>query len=392
MTVGWKHDIAVLNDFRADWNDKLEVSDEGLRLVKGRYIGSFVKPSVAVLRQLEALIEISKECFGFLKRAKCDLPEFYEQVVMFKREVKCLHLCLNDMRSVLDERLITGSSQLLDEVKAFKYTLKKPPLSERPVKHFVYDERMNPHSIKWTHPKRVPPEDTAAAALKALSLVEEESFFVTARLLGGVLKEALWDPFDSNGTHENLTHHYLSFQGRQRTAFVFFVKQLLGSRLITDEVVDAFAKLAHAVESLDLSRADLIAKDITELAPYIAQSKKAGAITPLAFLEAVKRARPDHAINLTYLSERYLSLVESYDLLAQKTSWDDFLKTHLSTLKLRKAHSFITLKVLLRLLEIAAASNSCRKIILSDTLTSLQPVSELLAKGYAQNESSWFKF
>lgn len=399
MSIGWKHEIAVLNDFKADWDDKLLVVDDGrLYLEKGSVCGAlFIKPSDVVVRQLDALIEISaKECFEFLKGAKSDRAEFYEQVVVFKREVKCLHTRLDQMKEALDQSLITRSSQLLEEVKEFKSTLTRPPLSQRPVKHFVYDERMNSNYIKKTHPKRVPLEDTVTAALKALSLVDPQAYALPA-ILGGTIKELIWNPFERtilgkvmSLPHENWTDHYMRFQARQECAFRLFTNQLLCCPRITDQVVDAFAKLAHAVEHLDLHFVNLIAEDIVELAPYITPVAP-GRITPLAFLKGVKRVCPNHAINLNHFLSVY-SICESPNCPSEESSLDDYLRNHLDLLKPRKARSFITEKVLLRLLEIAAASKTCGRIYLNGPLENIPSVKELLAKEhFRKNRSAWIK-
>lgn len=262
MIDQWKYDVAFLEAANTEWNDKLSVHGGRLQLQKGsslRTPGTPVAsdPSI-VASHLKTLINyVAKDCFKFLKKSADGTPQFYERIADFKREVDCFAMkaCdlagtfLNDANS--RERftqIYHAAYVLLNEVKAYKATLVKPPSDQRPRKHIHYDERTSLNSFRWHHSKRVPVKETVAAAKKALELARGRGNWVFS-------------------SAPQLTDRHMK-------AYQFFSRQVLHSPVITEEIAQAFEELAPHAELLDLSRTTLASQKLpsyTKISPEVLQ-------------------------------------------------------------------------------------------------------------------------
>lgn len=427
----WLNDTTVLTGLRTSWNDKLEVTEGGLRLDKGQHsrdrgVSIMPRPTV-VADYLEALMKTTAEdYFRVLQASKTDSPAFYEQVADFKRQVKCLYQCLSDLQYTFrshdcqDERSAVRYDQLFyiahalrNRVKDYKSTLKKPPLTERPIKHIEYNERIDLNSIKWGYPKRVPIQETVAAAKQALSLARGESqpsyircikaigngLLHAPALLGAsiltALKIVLWNPLEWLIRGEVRTISPLRWMLQElrndnvhMRAYQRFSNQLFRQPLITEKVADAFKQLAPEANLLDLENVVLAAEDITELAPFIKEDKSPGAIPLMTYLNTMKKLCEEKNIKLHTL--RTVScLYEAYNR-AYKTKEGQSIENFLDDISNRKrnkdadilpAHAmnpYISLPVLKEVLKAASSSSTCREIKISDSLLGLQFVRDFL--------------
>lgn len=430
----WLNDTGVLSNLRTSWNDKLEVVNDRLHLEEGQHsrgMGRLVTSHPTVVADyLESLItNTAQEYFQTLQFSKEDSPVYYEQIADFKRQVKCLHKqvsnlqytfrshdCNNKSHAERYSQLFEVAFTFLKQVKDYKATLKKPSLEERPVKHIHYNERTDLHTIKWSYPKRIPIEETVAAAKQALLLAQPQQhpFIRCIKAIGKglvfaipllaaslltVLKIVLWNPLECLIRGELRTISPLRwFLQELRTdnshmrAYQSFSTQLFHQPFITEKVVEAFKQLAPQANLLDLDNAVLASEDITELAPFIEEDKRTGAIPLITYLNTMKRLCEEKNIKLQTLrtvshfyklhNDTYLRRNREGE---EGQSIDDFLNDMSNRLRkdadIEKANAvcpYISPKALQELLNVAASSPTCREIQLSSSLVALQSVRDFL--------------
>lgn len=453
----WQEDTAVLDDLRTHLNDKLNVAEGRLKLEKGVHTRiqkiSLVKGPVALANHLEVLIkETGQECFLSLQQSKSNLPEYYEQVADFKRQVKCLTSKISDLQNTFGSHdcnykktaqryseLYNLANKLFGQVKEYKSSLSKPPSDQRPIKHIDYNERSTPESIRWKHPNRVPIAETVAAAKKALALTPKPRplyMRCLSVIAGGLLaipalfgvglltalKIILWNPAEwlIRGEIRTLSPVIISdviisrliedaiwtpsIRQRHQMAFQNFTTQLLHRPQITEEVAEAFAQLAPHANLLDLKDAILASEDITELAPFLEEDKRPGAIPLTTYLDLMERLSKKHNFKLKTL-HRVSNLYKRHNdiLLTPKCglkegqSIENYLDEDFEGLKgdVIKPHCvnpYITPKALETLFKAVSSSPTCREIALSDSLAELQPVRNFLTQhSYRLKEDGKYK-
>lgn len=277
----WKREIGQLHDIQLNWNDKLEVVDGALRLTKGpeeAFDGKlFIPEPIDVANHLNLLIQSTATLQ--LKNLK-NQTEHYEQIADFKREFKCLHHLISNLRDIFKDdqemkphtlSLHENSSGFFSEIVEYKSSLKKPPLKDRPVKSIEYNERTELNAIKETYPKRVPINETIKAARTAFKLAEPKANELEACCVKPIfcclstlsaLKVLLWNPFEwlykgQIATRTPFRYAIEDYMDNNRhiQAFQKFTRQILNCELITSEVAFGFAKLAEAATTLDLKNA-----------------------------------------------------------------------------------------------------------------------------------------
>lgn len=431
ITDRWNKDIEVLGALRTGWNDRLSIVDGHLHLEKGGEdikwgvtIIPVTKDPSAVADHLESFIKCTaKEHFSALQTSKSDTPAYYEQVAQLHRQSKCLSKRMSDLQYAFRSYLFNSTyerrySHLFDlahgfseQVKTFKSTLTKPPLSERAARHIEYNERTEP--VQYFYPKRVPLGETVAAAKKALSLAgpnQPRSLLTRICIVIGVvvlafpsmvlsgLKIIFWNPFERliHGTVTtrspfcltvNLCEEGLFGVNNHWRAYQNYCSQLLHCPVITDEVASAFEQLAPRAEVLDLQWAEVSSFSLDELKPFIEEDIRPGAISVDTFIEQLKNTIymwPNLELSLRWLNAFYSNYNRLY---LEKRSEDDlnkFLTRALSTIDTayqpHKTWPWMSPKVLQKLLDSAAASPTCHKIVLNDSVARLPHVKNFLSK------------
>lgn len=442
----WQEDISTLTALRTQWGDILDVTNSRLQLEKGKYYSDSSQiilpyPS-AVADHLEALInKTAKECFNFLQLSKNNTPapEFYEKIVDFKREFKYLYKRISNLQYTLRSHpnksyaerysaLFKLANDFLEQIKSYKSILQKPPIAERPIKHIEYNERTELVSIKWSYPERVPVGETVAAAKKALILAQPKPQplyikfisviasrtllmipFIAVGLLT-VFKIVLWNPLEWLIRGEvrtisplRLFTQALKIENRHTEAYQHFTTQIFHRPLITDEVAKAFEQLAPQAKLLDLEYSVLASEDITELADFIEEDTRPGAIPLATYLQTMKQICEVKKIQLQTL-HRVTHLYKLYNdiyLNQQEKNQDvtNFLENRSKGLKENAdiskpcaTDSYISPKILLRLLNAASLSPTCREITLSSSLIELEIVRNFLNQfSYRLKEDCEFK-
>ena len=286
----WKKDIAVIVEFRSYLSDTLDVVDGHFSLQKKNSVREKGSPMTnqpdLLADQLQSLI-CNKAKEHFLKlfdKKQCDeSAAYYEKLVDFKKELKTLNRCLCDLQSSFVQCgdkvhanryyiLCETSEKLYKLVKQSKSEQKEPPINARPVKHLVYNERTDARSISWRH-KRGSVDEIVIAAKNALALSYGSSV-----LSGSVSVDV----------------HVLGFQK--------LVSQLTHTPVISDEFIRAFKELAPFVKELDLERATLASKKITEMAPLMEDDKRIGAIPLSTYLEKMEQVCEKRNITPSFMS------------------------------------------------------------------------------------------
>jgi hypothetical protein len=426
-SYAWKDEIVVIHEFSGHLNDVLDVSDGHLHLTQGKSPRNktdvITTQPIPLTNHLESLINHRATAFFESLRGSEINRDHYEQVVTFKREVKTLIQCLKDLQksfNTLGDRipetrclaLCERAKDFYKKVKTYKSTLQKPPLAERPVKHFVYNERTDIRSIGWKHPKRRPIEDTVKAAKDALAFSEKQRaqhlekkggiacFFSNISNFYGIMEAVAKAPesekekvrtthvkkfVDDIFTEEPVDMHWEAYQQ--------IVSQLMHTPVITDEFVNAFKNLANHAESLNLLTATLASNDIAELAPFLEQVVGISPLTPSEFIEKMKPIYQEKKFQLITLH----SLKNHYELIRDlsegehetnpffRSNRDAFIQRHSRHLKddaksARPGGPFISPTRLIELLNAAFASQSCREIRLLPSIAKHPSISTLLKK------------
>jgi hypothetical protein len=404
----WNRDISVLAELNTHWQDKLDVKAGFLHLEKGRSVREsepvVVRP-VELADHLESLIEnTAEECFK-LSASRKECPDFYEKVSDLNRQAKCLTNKIYSLfQSILptwNEGYVNRYSELHNSARAFsskvqqfKRKLDKPVLNDRPIRHVEYTERTDLDTIKQRYSKRVPLGDVLAAAKKALELAQpyekmayNNSYLqigngaVVASPRQGLMESALKLVMAVFAANESSIH---------MKAFQTYANQLLHTPYITKEFAEAFKELAPHVNALDIRNAVLASKDINELMPFITEDKRPGAIPLSVFLkEAGKLCEQKNiefytlkSVNRTYRSWNDLYLDPMSNFHGQ--SVEQFLDTMTDILKKlgsdandTEAHAYfpyISPKALEILLDAAASSPNCKKVMISSSLLELPHV------------------
>lgn len=261
MDCRWNEGMSVFREMNFYFNDKLTLSEGKLHLEKGknkREDGEVVAVDAnAVANYLKAMIDpVAKGIFQQMESEKSDTPAFYERVADFNRELKTFKVLVWHLEITyrgyqpeaekLYDTIYRSADKLQELVKSFKRKLNEPPVEQRPRLHADYHERTSIHFIREHHSKRVPLQETVAAAKKAL-------------LLAGVDASAKIDWLSE--PEINYTH---------MMAFKKLATQLLHTPYITEEVAKAFAEVAEYADHLDLEEATLASLgDPSVLIPYI---------------------------------------------------------------------------------------------------------------------------
>lgn len=439
----WNRDINVLGELRTSWNDRLKVCNETLQLEKGsglREAGTPVASDAnAVSNYLFNLTIIGKNCFKHIQENFDHFSDFYERISFFNKQCKCLSVRISDLQftyrrhDINDTRFAKHLSMIQDQayllsldVKKYKSTLIKPPLRERSPKHIDYNERTHLSEIKLKYPKRVPLEDTVAAAKKALFLAgssDQDSLYLaflkktyscvqthqrdpiylkcmnvaiqglllTPPMFLTILKTIIWNPIEylfqgevrSRSplflTFESLCNHRHHMQAYQR-----YATQLLHCPFITEQVAEAFERLAPHAESLDLEKATLGSNNIRELEPFLTDNKKPNAITVNQFINGLEQIyiqkKLETPVSLYTLHSRYEWF---YRLnLDTKNKKIDLIFSQVASIpdpiKPNPFYPVITPNALKRLLEAAVSSPACREIKISRFLSELTFVEDIL--------------
>lgn len=428
----WNRAIGALEPLRTDWNDQLSIVDGHLHLEKGTgnrewdFTSSpITKDPSAVADHLESLIKkTAKELFSNLQASKSDSPAYYEQVALLNRQSKCLYSRISSLQSTFrssffDSTYAKRYSNLFDlaysfskEVNTFKYTLRKPPLSERTTQHIDYNERT--WAIKYHYPKKVPLEETVAAAKKALSFAEQiqpRSLLTRTFLIIGsmvllvpsmflsALKIVFWDPFERiiRGTVTTRSPYYLAIKwlgeglysprNPHLSAYQRYCSQLLHCPLITDEVAKAFEQLAPRAKVLDLGYAELFsfARDLDELKPFIKEHELPGALSVAKFIELIKNScceASDRRIKLGVLANFFLNYKRYFEKMSETDLKENFRKVldniEKANIKPTSISPWISPRALQRLLNSAASSPTCHKIVLNESVAKLPVVQNFL--------------
>jgi hypothetical protein len=215
-----------------------------------------------------------------------------------------------------------------------------------------------------------------------------------------VLKIVLWNPLEWLIRGEVRTISPLRWllqelrtDNRHMRAFQSFSTQLFHQPFITEEVVEAFKQFAPQANLLDLDNAVLASEDITELAPFIEEDKRSGAIPLVTYLNTMKRLCTEKNIKLQTLRTvcNFYKLHNDVYLRPNREgkegqSIDDFLNDMSNRLRkkadVEQAHAacpYISPKALEALLNAAASSSTCREIQLSSSLVALQFVRDFLS-------------
>jgi hypothetical protein len=431
VTERWNRDIGVLDALRTSWNDQLSIVNGHLHLEKGTEDSEWgftstpvTKDPSAIADHLESLIKsTAKELLSTLLTSKSDTPAFYEQVSLLHRQSKCLYKRVSSLQytfrsSIFDSNYAQRYSDLFklaygfsDEVKKFKSTLAKPPLSERAAQHLDYNERTE--ASKYYYPKRVPLKETVAAAKKALSLAEQKKpkslLMRTFLIIGSItllvpsmfltgLKILFWNPFEllirgrvTTRSPYNLTLKWLGeglFESKNAhlSAYQDFCTQLLHCPEITDEVARAFDLLAPRAEVLDLGQAELFsfARDLDELKLFIEEDNRPGAISVATFIGLIKNRcgeEPERRFSLRGLKTFYSLYNRVYLEKGHEVNLNEFFENALDIgvpYKHHKVFPQISHKILLQLLNSAAFSKTCNKIVLSKSIAQLPVVQNFL--------------
>jgi hypothetical protein len=424
----WQKDTDLLANLRTSWNDELDISSGRLELKIGNRKVSYpniLKQPIQIAEYLENLLKTSaEECFKNLQTSKNDLPEFYEKVALFQKQVKILFSLSSTFEYQLRNsntkkyapsylKIFDQSYSLFERVKKYKSELRKPSQEERPIKHFEYNERTQLSSIKYYHPKRVPLNETVAAAKKALSLSPSTSrsqrilktigkvillaIPIIALSIISVLKLVLWDAYASLLCGKVFTSSpLLDFLDRfiiENTdhwkAYQALCKQILRQSYITKDVVNAFKEVASHAETLDLLAIKLVTDDLMKFEDLIPEDERPGAIPVGIYLRSLKSVCERKKINITTL-KLILSLYSSHNNTYLSSanyrgkSIDAFLEDriggcyHLINIAYEKKDNrpLIDVEVFKELVDIGFALPHCRKIKLSNDLNQLTVIRE----------------
>lgn len=433
----WEKEIAVLSDLNRDFNDKLTVTDGHLHLEKSnkkRRGGVLLAEDPSALAtHLEELITVTaKMCFESLQAAQKDSPalkdssEFYERVADFAEQSDCLSTRISDLQSTFrdcgNEQYAKRYYELCKlafaswkQVETYKDTLEEPPLEQRPIRHFIYDERTDTRSTHdWEYLARVPVAEIIAAAKTASLLGHPQmspivkvvkcvrstigsvlalSVLCVAGMLT-ILKIVLWNPFEwlirgeiRTQSPFRLSLSFLKEMSRSDNphlrAYQYLAAALLHRPAITKELAETFKQLStYAHDRLDLSLVDLVSEDITKLAPYIQEDTRHGAIPLATYLEAVKESCKDktvlfhaEAVGINYRNTIYLN-----DSKKKGEQLINYLREFESTDWTEFATSTIRPEVLQELLEAAASSPACDEIEVSDDLRNSPAIRDVFRK------------
>jgi len=430
-TDRWNRAIEALEPLRTDLDDRLSIVDGHLLLEKGtgdREWGftntPITKDPSAVADYLESLItKTAKELLSNLQASKNDTPAYYEQVALLNRQSKRLYSRISSLQysfrfsffETTYAKRYLNLCELADnfsrEVNTFKYTLRKPPLSERTTQHIDYNERT--WAIKYHYPKKVPLEETVAAAKKALTFAERiqtrplltRTFLIIGSMVLlapsmflSALKIILWDPFEliirgtvTTRSPFNLAIKWLgeglfSPRNPHLKAYQLYCTQLLHCPIITDEVAKAFEQLAPQADVLDLGYAELFsfARDLDELKPFIKEHDLPGALSLAKFIEFIKNScdeAPDRRIKLGVLANFYLNYKICFEKMSEADVKENFKKVLGNVEKVIKptcSLPWISPRALERLLNSAASSPTCTKIVLNDSIAELPVIQNFL--------------
>lgn len=404
----WQQDVHTLREFRSHINDRLFIERGGLVLIEGdrhRAMGVSITPQPEALAvHIEGLLEIAKERFEQLKQNAID----YEMVTQFRQEVKILKGRISDLQftfrrhdynnriyAIRYNELFNTVTPFYKTVDEYKKQLIKPELSSRPKKPVEYNARTDLGSIGAFASKRAQIDDIVNAAKEALRLSNPKGKRVprspsekTAREVGKIAlwtpaflaailievpKRIVWNPIEQSILGEQRTEspcqkifRILSDESVvHRAAFQNYTNQLLRLPIITDEAADAFCELAPNSQELDLERALLGSSNLIDLLPYI---------TPEAFpLNAFLAKAQEWLNNSGHSSIFFEDVARGYNNYNQ----EEMLRITV-TYQPHTINPHISPGNLIKILEAAAHSANCKKIILSKHLMKLDKVQDFL--------------
>lgn len=412
----WQSDINILRNYRTNLADKLSIYNSELFLVENNHQRYFFDPlsisphPEALAQHIEKLIiQTARPFFEKLKEAP-----IYEEVTQFRKEVKILRHSISNILEALTESykaryhtLFKTANELYHHVEELKKQLKAPELATRPKQQIEYTERTELSSIKPFLPKRVLIKEVLNAAKEALRLAhlkgeltprtklektaKEASriafwsvpFF--AAMLIDIPKKLFYDPItqDMKGEEQRgspikwVLRKYLDEmkEAQHSVAFQAYLNQLMNQSIITDEAADGFCELAPHALVLDLERALLASGNVMELEPYI----KPRALHLKEFLEKAQ---------VWFENKKYSSIclkdVKHYYKWNNRSfivDEDSLLNVEISPIRVPHAvKPHISPQNLIKMLRAAALSPSCKTLILSKELLSLDLVQEFLAR------------
>jgi hypothetical protein len=378
----WKEDVGLLKEFCIHTDDILYMKDGYLRLIQSespRNSAMALQP-VRVADYLDFLIRnYARSIFqSFRDSNREETATNYEQVAGFKRELHVLVIRLSDFERSFQERdskevwkrynqLCSEAYNLSKEVKEYKSSLKKPPLSERTIRCVDYNARTDVRFFKWKHSNTVSVDSTVKAARKALALSQEQSPIAPSGFFA-------WGNKDTD---------------RHMVAFKKFVHQLTYTPVITKKFVEAIIELSPHIETLDLKGAVLASQDIMELAPFITEDKSPVAIPLSFYLTYMKKLCEKKHMNLQTLFsvevgyKRHNELYQIQGIEATTGSFLDRITSirEVGELELIKPHvinPYISPSCLIELLMAASASSKCHEIILSSSIAKHASFTNLL--------------
>lgn len=408
----WISEFNAFRRFNKSKNDRLEVVEGKLVLTKGthgRTMGVMVTSNPnALADHLESLIDhTARPLFEGLKQKPS-----YEEITLLRKQIKILSHKIFDLKNCFTSRDIGKKEQaqrfnaiyqkahsLYEDVEALKKAQQRPLTANREVVHYQYDVE---DRIKFRHPKRVPVEETVAAAEQALKLAHKEPLIkMIARiallaipLMGAsmihALKLVFWNPFEKLICGGLKTES--PFDKIVRIAFpenphhdqmVKLAHQLIRMPVITPEAVKGICTFASYFNKLELKGARITEDDIMKYVPLIK-----GDDVP-QYLETLKKVCADKQIHRVSLNE-VQSLFNDYIKHPRNISWEVFLTKRAKGPQIEDGKSYfagdvpgvldphLSIEGMMSILTAMVQSTKCTSIELSPMVCGLPEVAKLL--------------
>lgn len=408
----WSREFEVYRRLNTANNDRIEVKEGMLVLTKGthdRAKGISITSNPKVLADyLERLIDqTARSVFDGLQKNPS-----YEEVTLFRKQIKILTKKILDLqisfrshdigRKVQVQRykqLFQKANALYIQAEELKKAINRPLLSDRPIVHYAYDVE---DCIKYLHPKRVPVQETVAAAQKALKFSLKEPLvkkiarivLFSLPLMGASIIHAckliLWNPFErlicgqlqTESPFDKLVR--LAFPGNPHfDQMLKLAHQLLRTPAITSDAVNGICAFAPYFTKLELKNVKIIENDIMAYAPLMKRKNIQ------EYLEALKKVCDEKKIHRVSLNKAQDLLDEFYKY-PRKMKLEDFLAKHSEKPQVvdGKFYFFgdapdvnephLSKEGLLKIVTSMVQSSKCSSIELSETAYDLPGVSKIL--------------
>lgn len=412
----WNDHINLMKGLNCSKNDRLDVVAGQLIHKKGDHARS---KGIMVTSNPTALAEYLEQCIDQTARPYFEQLKqnpSYEEITLFRKQIKILRTKISDLEYIfrandLNQKenakrfsdLFEKASALYDETVKEKSELDRPPLRERPIVPYVYQEA---DRIKWHHPKRVPVQDTITAAKRALELSSKESLpkkIARVALLAiplmvtswiHLFKKILWNPIEKHIYGGLKTES--PFDKLIRVAFPDnphldqfwrLAGQLWHMPVITPEAVDAVCEFAPDFTDMDLFELSVVEEDVTAYAPYI-RIEKPG-VTVEEYLNLLKRvceSQQIHRVSLKVVQ----NLIKVYQKVPRDESLEAFLIRDAQRFSIENENKYyfvdapndanrhISLEGMNKILKAMVASPAFKTMILHKSFSKLPEVNQLM--------------